>query len=252
MLYAAGFPATPKDKTSILSENRLNFCILEVLRIVGFFVVLIVVWDESLYVPLKSLSHVHHAVFSFLVLLQRNQHVDSVVLEHLLYSTRVPIFSRFEFFPLLLQYRSGLLKQFHQTEQSAPQSTQYLTKKCGICHLCAIIPKWFCNHHAWVGELSAVSPWPCCTCVAVRKLHVWHHGWGSFWSRNLELIGRHSSSSQTLWYFARVLDFFHMSNTQCQFPNILHNRDIVSWKRFRKARRSRYCPCRWQLLRLFV
>ena len=68
----------------------------------------------------------------------------------------------------------------------------------------------------------------------------------SFWWRNLELTRwRRSSCCLTLWYFARVLDFFHMSNTQCQYPKIKHNRGIVSWKTFRKTRRSRYCPCRW-------
>ena len=66
--------------------------------------------------------------------------------------------------------------QVRHTEQSAPQSTQYLTKTCGNCHQCVIFPKWFCNHHAWVGKLSETSPWLCSTFVAVRKLHVWHHG----------------------------------------------------------------------------
>ena len=118
-----------------------------------------------MYLHLKSLSHVHHAVFLILVLLQRNQDVDLVVLEHLLYSTRVPNFSRFEFFPLLLQKRSGLPIKVRHTEQSDPHSTQYLTKTCGICHPCAIFTEWFCTHHAWVGERSAASPWLCCTCV---------------------------------------------------------------------------------------
>ena len=99
---AAGFPVTSKDKTSILFGDRL-YKSIQVLRLVGFFVVLPVVKDESVYFLLKSLSHVHHAVFLILVLLQRNQDVDSVVLEHLLHSRRVPIFSRFEFFPLLFQ-----------------------------------------------------------------------------------------------------------------------------------------------------
>ena len=60
---AAGFPVTSKDKTSILSEDRHDNFILQVLRVVGFFVVLSVVQDESVYVLLKSLSNVHHAVF---------------------------------------------------------------------------------------------------------------------------------------------------------------------------------------------
>ena len=77
MLDAASFPVTSKDKTSILFEDRLDNYVLQVLRIVGFFVVLSVVQDESVYFLLKSLlSHVHHAVFLILVLLQRNQDVD--------------------------------------------------------------------------------------------------------------------------------------------------------------------------------
>ena len=39
MLDAAGFLVTSKDKTSILFEDRLDNHILQVLRIVGFFVV---------------------------------------------------------------------------------------------------------------------------------------------------------------------------------------------------------------------
>ena len=42
---------------------------LQAVQIVGVFVVLIVVQDEWVYFLLKSLSHIHHAVFSILVLL---------------------------------------------------------------------------------------------------------------------------------------------------------------------------------------
>ena len=76
MLDAAGFPVTSKGKTSILFEDRLDNHILQVLRIVGSFVVLFVEQDESVYFPPKFLLHVHHAVFLILVLLQRNQDVD--------------------------------------------------------------------------------------------------------------------------------------------------------------------------------
>ena len=130
MLDAAGFPVTSKDKTSILFNDRLYNYILQVLRIVGFFLVLSAEKDESVYFFLKSLSHVHHAVFLILVLLQRNQDVDSVVLEHLRYST---IFSRFEFFPLLLQCRSDLPMQVRHTEQSA-------------CNLVFVIFRWRRSH----------------------------------------------------------------------------------------------------------
>ena len=81
---ATGFPVTSKDRSSILFGHRLDKYI-QVLQIVGVLVVLIVVLDEWVYFPLKSLSHVHHAVFSFLDLLPRDQVVDSLVLEHLLY-----------------------------------------------------------------------------------------------------------------------------------------------------------------------
>ena len=113
---ATSFPVTSKDRSSILFGHRFDNHILQVLQIVGVFVVLSVVQDESVYFLLKSLSHVHHAVFLILVLLQRNQDVVLVVLENLLYSTRVLNSSRFEFFPLLLQYRSGLPMQVRHTE----------------------------------------------------------------------------------------------------------------------------------------
>ena len=59
------FSVTSKDRFSIL--HRFDNYILEVLQIGGPFVVLIVVQDEWVCFLLKSLSHVHHAVFSFLV-----------------------------------------------------------------------------------------------------------------------------------------------------------------------------------------
>ena len=92
-----------------------------------------------------------------------------------------------------------------------------------------------------IDEFFATSPWYCSTFLAAQKLHVWHHGVGSFWWRNLELIRRRSSSCPTFWYFAKVLDFFHMNSTQCHFPNINYNLGTVSWQRFRKARRSLCC-----------
>ena len=87
-----------------------------------------------------------------------------------------PNFSHYGLFPLLLQHRSDLPVQVRHAEESALQSTQFSTKTRGICHRCAIFPKWFCTHHAWVGELSATCPWLERTFVAVQKLHVWHHG----------------------------------------------------------------------------
>ena len=78
MLDAAGFFVTSKDKTSILFEDRFSSYSSSPSNSWVSFVVLSFVKDESVYFLLKSLSH---------VLLQRNQDVDSVVLEHLLYST---------------------------------------------------------------------------------------------------------------------------------------------------------------------
>ena len=94
MLDVASFLVTSKDKNSI-----------QVLRIVGLSVVLFVDYDESMYSFLKFPSHNHHSVFSFPVLLQRNQDVDSLILEHLFHSTWVSKLSRYEFFPFLLRLR---------------------------------------------------------------------------------------------------------------------------------------------------
>ena len=118
MLDATGFPVTSKGKTSILFDDRLGNHILQVLRNVGFFVVLFVVYDESVYFPPKFPSHVNHAVFLILALLQRNQDVDSLVLERLLQTTRVPNFliASSLALPLVLQCRIGLPVPVRHTE----------------------------------------------------------------------------------------------------------------------------------------
>ena len=89
-----------------------------------------------------------------------------------------PIFLVASSFPSCCK-RSGLPMQVRDTE-CVLQSTQFLTETCGNGHRCAIFPKWFCTHHARIGEFSATCPWLCSTFVAVRKLHIWHHGVGSF------------------------------------------------------------------------
>ena len=183
--------------------------------------------------------------FHFSFLLQRNRVVDSVVPQHLLCSTWVPNFSRFEFFPTLLQK-----KEWSYNASSSywiicssvhPISGKYLRYVSSLCHLSKMVLYPPC-----LGLASFLQHLlGCSTFVAVRKLNVWHHGWGSFLWRNTELIRRRSSSSPTFLYFAKALDISHMNSTQCQFPNTSYNLGIVSWKRFRKARRSRYCLCRW-------
>ena len=87
MFDATGFPVAQKDNNSILFEDQLDNYVLQFLRILVLFVVLVVVQDGWVQSLLRSLSHVHHAVFSFLALLQRNPVVDSLVLEHPLCST---------------------------------------------------------------------------------------------------------------------------------------------------------------------
>ena len=54
---ATSFPVTSKDKSSILFGHRFDNHSLQVLRIVGFLLVLIVVQDEWVYFLLKSLFH---------------------------------------------------------------------------------------------------------------------------------------------------------------------------------------------------
>ena len=60
---ATGFPVTSKDRFSILFGHRFDNYIVQVLQIGGPCAVLIVVLDEWVCFLLKSLSHVHHAVF---------------------------------------------------------------------------------------------------------------------------------------------------------------------------------------------
>ena len=150
---AAGFPVTSMDKTFILFEDRLS--------------------DVSFTCSSCSLFYSRFASTESKTLIQWSWNTFFAQLEY-------PIFSHYDLFSLLLQCRSDLPMQVRHT-----QPTQFLTKTCGVCRTCAIFPKRFCNHRAWVGELSAASPWPCCTFAADRKLHVWHHGWGSVWWRNL-------------------------------------------------------------------
>ena len=99
-------------------------------------------------------------------------------------------------------------------------------------------------------ELSATSRWLCRTCVAFRKLHGWQHGLGAFWWRRLELMRCRSSSCPTFFFLVlrgSVLDFFHMNNTQCQYPNVSYNLGIVLLNEV-----SQKAKIGDQLLRLFV
>ena len=112
---ATAFPVTSKDRSSILFGHRLDNHLLQVLRIVGLFTVLIVVQDEWAYFLLKSLSNDHRAVFSFPVLLQRNQVVDSLVLEIFFIQLEYTTFLITIPFPSL-QYRSDLPVQVRHTE----------------------------------------------------------------------------------------------------------------------------------------
>ena len=79
MLNAAGFPVTSKDRTSILFEDQLDNHFLKILRIVRLFVGL----NRMVHFLLRNLFHMF-IMLSFVVLLQQNRDVDSLVLEHFL------------------------------------------------------------------------------------------------------------------------------------------------------------------------
>ena len=84
-------------------------------------------------------------------------------------------------FRLLSCRRNGLPMRFHRIEWSAPQSTQYLTKTCGVCHLCVICPECVRNLHFCACGPSSALHVPCSTCTAASVFHVWHHGLDSVW-----------------------------------------------------------------------
>ena len=75
--FATSFTVTSKYRFSSPFGHRFVNYILQVLQIVGPYAVLIVVQDDWVY----------SLVFAFLVLLQRNPVVDSLVLEYFFYST---------------------------------------------------------------------------------------------------------------------------------------------------------------------
>ena len=213
---ATSFPVSSTGRSSILFGHRFNNHILQVLRIVGFFAVLIVVQDEWVYFLLRSLSHVHHAVFSFLVLLQRNPVVDSLVLEHLFFIQRgYPIFLVSSSFLPRCNIRV-VQRKFVTLKNLLFSPPNFWQRLAVFVVLVSSFQNCFVPTNARVGELSATSPWLCGTFVAVRNLHVLHHGEGSFWWRDLELIRRRSYSCPTLWYFSKV--FRHLPHEQYTMP----------------------------------
>ena len=68
-------------------EDRLDSRARRFLRMLVPFVVVIVDLEELVYILVASLSHVRRAFFCILVLLEQNQVVDSVCVEHRLDST---------------------------------------------------------------------------------------------------------------------------------------------------------------------
>ena len=140
MLDASGFPAYSEDTFSILCEDPFDNLILQLLRIVDFFAVLFVVQEEWVYFPLRSLSHVHHAVFWILFSSQRNLVFDSLVLELLLYLILVPNLFCCGFFRLLSQHRSDLPMPVRRTGY---RELRYLSSMCHLSRM-ELCPPCFC------------------------------------------------------------------------------------------------------------
>ena len=215
---ATGFPVTSKDRSSILFGHRFDNHILQVFRIVGFFVVWIVVQDEWVYFLLKSLSHVHHAVFSFF------NEIRSLI--HWSFNTffiqlECPTFLVSSSFlsccniGVVCQCKFVILNNLLFSHLISDKDLRYVSS---LCHL----SKMVCTHHAWVGELSAASPWLCSTLVAgIDKA-------SKFFLSNFLVLCE---------------DLRHLPDEQYTMP--ISKYKLQSGHCLgRGFRRSRYCPCR--------
>ena len=78
---------TLNHRTASQFEDRLDSHACRFLRMLVLFVVLIVDHEELVKILVEYFSHVRRAFFCILVLLEQNQVVDSVVVEHRLDST---------------------------------------------------------------------------------------------------------------------------------------------------------------------
>ena len=89
-------------RTSSRFEDRLDSHVRRFLQMLVLFAVLLVDREEWFYSLVESLSRVRHAIFCILSLLEPNQVVDIMVVEHRLDSIRVSNVLTCGFFQILL------------------------------------------------------------------------------------------------------------------------------------------------------
>ena len=164
--------STWRMKTNVLwKKNRVDSRILQGLQTVDRAFVGLAAPEGQVCFHFQWLLCAHGTVFCMSASPLESHCVDSMVLVRFLRSMRVSIIFSFRLL-VLLQCRNGLPIRHHRIEWYVPQSTQYLTKTCDICHCCSICPECFCNHVCCCG-LSSVQ---FNTCTAALMIHVWLHG----------------------------------------------------------------------------
>ena len=151
-------------------------------------------------------------------------------------------FSRCGFFPLLLQFWSGLQCKF-VTQNNLLLSPPICCQKVAVFVI--VVPS---IQDGFVPTMPGSASF--LEQVLGFVVHSLSLGRSMFGTTEKVLSdditwNARSSSCPIFWCFSKVLDISHMNNTQCRsISKCKSNFGIVSWKRFRKTRRSRYCPCR--------
>ena len=151
---ATGLPAAV-CRTSSLFEDRLHRHILQFLRTLVLFFVLLVGCEEWFYLPVGSLPYIRRVISCILFLLEQSRVVDLTVAEHhpdLVLESNV---QNFEFSQLLLRRMNDSPKRFCHITLYAPLSIQFLTKTFCIRSRYAISQEWMSVFHAFLDELYA-------------------------------------------------------------------------------------------------
>ena len=138
---ATGVPAAVY-RTSSLFEDRLHRHILQFLRTLVHFFVLLVGCEEWFYLPVGSLPKIRRVISCILFLLEQSRVVNLTVAEHhpdVILESNV---LNFEFSQLLLRRMNDSPKRFCRITLCAPLSIQFLTKTFCIRSRYAISQEW--------------------------------------------------------------------------------------------------------------
>ena len=129
---ATGFPAL-SYRTSSLFEGRPHSRILQFLRTVVLFFVLLDGFEEWFKIPAGSLSFNRHVISCILFSLEQSRVVDFTVAEHHPDSILESNVQNFEFSQLLLRRMNDFPRPFCQTARCPSQSIQCPTRTFCIC-----------------------------------------------------------------------------------------------------------------------